>query len=33
VLASLVRFSKEDDIEIDVINVDFNSFVFDFLIK
>ena len=33
VLASLVRFSKEDDTEIDVINVNFNSFIFDFLTK
>jgi len=32
-LTSLVRFSKEDDIKIDVINVDFNSFIFDFLTK
>jgi len=30
VLAFLVKSSKEDDTEIDVINVDFNSFVFDF---
>ncbi len=33
VLTSLVRFSKKDDIEINVIDVDFNSFVFDFLTK
>jgi len=33
VLASVVRFLKEDDIEIDVIDVDFNSFIFDFLTK
>jgi len=33
VLAFLVRSSKEDDTEIDVIDVDFNSFVFDFLIR
>jgi len=33
VLASLVRFSKEDDTEINVINVNFNSFIFDFLTK
>ncbi len=32
-LTSLVRFSKKDDIEINVIDVDFNSFVFDFLTK
>ncbi len=32
-LAFLVRSSKEDDTEIDVIDVDFNSFVFDFLIR
>jgi len=31
--ASLVRFSTEDDIDNDVINVDFNSFDLDFLIK
>ncbi len=30
---SLVRFLKENDTEIDVIDIDFNSFVFDFLIK
>jgi len=33
VLASLVKSSKEDDTEIDVIDVDFNSFVFDFLTR
>jgi len=33
VLASLIRFSKKDDTEINMINVDFNSFVFDFLTK
>jgi len=33
VLASFIRFSKEDDTEINVIDVDFNSFVFNFLIK
>jgi len=33
VLAFLVKSSKEDDIEIDVIDVDFNLFVFDFLTK
>jgi len=33
VLASLVRFSTEDDIDNDVIDVDFNSFDLDFLIK
>ncbi len=32
-LASLVRFSKEDNTEIDVIDVDFNLFVFNFLTK
>ena len=32
-LASLVKSSKEDNTEIDVINVDFNSFVFDFLTR
>ena len=31
--ASLVRFSTEDDIDNDVIDVNFNSFDFDFLIK
>jgi len=33
VLTSLVRSSKEDDTEIDVIDVDFNSFIFDFLTR
>jgi len=33
VLASLVRFSTEDDIDNDVINIDFDSFDFNFLIK
>jgi len=33
VLASSVRFSTEDDIDNDVIDVDFNSFDLDFLIK
>jgi len=33
VLTSFVKSSKEDDNEIDVIDVDFNSFVFDFLTK
>jgi len=33
VLASFVRFSTEDDIDNDVIDVDFNSFDLDFLIK
>jgi len=33
VLTSLVRFSTEDDIDNDVINVDFNSFDLNFLIK
>jgi len=33
VFAFLVKFSKEDDTEIDVINVDFNSFVFNFLTR
>jgi len=33
VLTSLVRSSKEDDTEIDVINIDFNSFVFNFLTR
>ena len=32
-LTFFVRSSKENDIEIDVIDVDFNSFVFDFLTK
>ncbi len=32
-LTSLVRFSTEDDIDNDVINVDFNSFDLNFLIK
>ncbi len=32
-LASSVRFSTEDDIDNDVIDVDFNSFDLDFLIK
>ena len=31
--ASLVKFSIEDDIDNDVIDVDFNSFDLDFLIK
>jgi len=33
VLAFLVKSSKKDDTEIDVINVDFNSFIFDFLTR
>jgi len=33
VLASLARFSIEDDIDNDVIDVDFDSFDLDFLIK
>jgi len=33
VLASFVKSSKEDDIKIDVIDVDFDSFVFDFLTR
>jgi len=33
VLTSLVKSSKEDDIKIDVIDVNFDSFVFDFLTK
>jgi len=33
VFASLVRFSTEDDINNNIINVDFNSFDLDFLIK
>jgi len=33
VIAFLVKSSKEDDTEIDVIDVDFNSFVFNFLTK
>jgi len=33
VLASLVRFSTEDDIDNDVTDVDFNLFDLDFLIK
>jgi len=33
VLTSLVKSSKEDDTEIDVIDVDFNLFVFNFLTK
>ncbi len=32
-LTSLVKSSKEDDTEIDVIDVDFNLFVFNFLTK
>ncbi len=32
-LTSLVKSSKEDDIKIDVIDVNFDSFVFDFLTK
>ncbi len=32
-LASLVRFSTEDDIDNDVTDVDFNLFDLDFLIK
>jgi len=33
VLAFLVKSLKEDDIEIDVIDVDFDLFVFDFLTR
>jgi len=33
VLTSLVKSSKEDHTEIDVIDVDFNLFVFNFLTK
>jgi len=33
VLASLVKFSTKDDIDNDVIDVDFDSFDLDFLIK
>jgi len=33
VLTSLVKSSKKDDTEIDVIDVDFNLFVFNFLTK
>jgi len=33
VLALLVRFSTEDDIDNDVTDVDFNLFDLDFLIK
>jgi len=33
VLASLVKSSKENDTEIDVINVDFDLFIFDFLTR
>jgi len=33
VLTSLVKSSKENDIEIDVIDVDFNLFVFNFLTR
>jgi len=32
-LVFLVKSSKENDIKIDVINVNFNSFVFDFLTR
>ncbi len=32
-LTSLVRFSTEDDIDNDMIDIDFNSFNLDFLIK
>jgi len=33
VLTSSVRFSTEDDIDNDVIDIDFNSFDLNFLIK
>jgi len=33
VLTFFVKSSKENDTEIYVINVDFNSFVFDFLTR
>jgi len=33
VLAFLVKSLKEDNIEIDVIDVDFDLFVFDFLTR
>jgi len=33
VLAFLVKSLKEDDIEINVIDVDFDLFVFDFLTR
>jgi len=33
VLTFLVKSSKENDNEIDVIDVDFNLFVFDFLTR